>query len=650
MNYISSFLASIILIIGLSFFTPNQTIAQCTIPENIEVFTIGSSTTLVVWTTVPEALAYTIAYTVAGTTNWQFVPTSTATFGNINGLLNNTNYEFRIQVTCPNETLESPSIEQLIQYSETCVPPQNILTTITANNEVLITWDAVSIADQYAVSTDIDGVVDVSIISDTWLTVPYVSNGDYTIEITALCGSESSTPSIYMTSPFLDNTCPAPTNITLIDSSPTSLDIQWDGDMFEFTYLITVENLSTGELEIIEVTTDFYQATIDGLDPNTDYEITIQTLCGNGIISTPTDDIFVTGDVQAVCADLDKIDLNNSGSGHNKRLFDNDLYEDANNIQYTSFTKIIDQVSLTKIIAPNGQITFADANNSVTTNLQHGQLTLFPNQNTTKGQVQYTPDANTPTTYDYFEYEVKYDDGTTILTDTAKVLICPQNINCDISIIVKVQLKILLEGPYDSNTGQMTNNLTSVLPNYAPYSIPPWQLTYEFYKNTSSSDITDWLIVQLMDTNFQTVASSVGLLAQNGEVKDLNGMAGVTFYGVDPNTNYHITIRHRNHLDIISASPLAVNNTVPYDFTQIGNVLAGNTQLKELDSGVYGLHAGDMNGDGVISVVDFNVFNNNLSNIGYYSGDCTMDSNVSISDFNAYRPNASIIGIPQIRY
>ena len=138
MNHFTSFLVYFF-IINLCFFTSNQATAQCNSPENIEVFTIGNNTSIVVWTAVPEAIAYTIAYTISGTTNWQFVPTNTTTFGNVNGLLNNTNYEFRIQVTCPDETLESPSVVQLIQYSETCVPPQTILTTITASNEVLIT-------------------------------------------------------------------------------------------------------------------------------------------------------------------------------------------------------------------------------------------------------------------------------------------------------------------------------------------------------------------------------------------------------------------------------------------------------------------------------------------------------------------------------
>ena len=60
---------------------------------------------------------------------------------------------------------------------------------------------------------------------------------------------------------------------------------------------------------------------------------------------------------------------------------------------------------------------------------------------------------------------------------------------------------------------------------------------------------------------------------------------------------------------------------------------------------------GDIDGNGIISVADFNHFQNQLAVINsYVISDINLDGNVTIEDFNLYIQNSSKIGLNIIRY
>ncbi len=129
---------------------------------------------------------------------------------------------------------------------------------------------------------------------------------------------------------------------------------------------------------------------------------------------------------------------------------------------------------------------------------------------------------------------------------------------------VTVQVKIFLEGPYNSSTGLMNTGLNSS--NFLPLTSP-----YIQDKKTVteiSSDITDWILLQLYDdmNNPPIVSKSVfvrndGMLVlENGTTIQipLDAQAG----------DYYIVLRHRNHLAIRSANKVTISASTPlYDFT-----------------------------------------------------------------------------------
>ena len=77
---------------------------------------------------------------------------------------------------------------------------------------------------------------------------------------------------------------------------------------------------------------------------------------------------------------------------------------------------------------------------------------------------------------------------------------------------------------------------------------------------TGSNAIVDWVRVEVRDALDATkvLASRAALLQRDGDVVDTDGTSGVRL--PVPAGNYHVAFRHRNHLAICTASPVAVSS------------------------------------------------------------------------------------------
>lgn len=96
---------------------------------------------------------------------------------------------------------------------------------------------------------------------------------------------------------------------------------------------------------------------------------------------------------------------------------------------------------------------------------------------------------------------------------------------------------------------------------------------------------------------------------------------------------YYLTIRHRNHLETVSATTLNLSLTNSYNFTDAASKAYGNNQ-KLLASGVWGIYAGDVNQDGVINANDRSSVQSQLLEIanGYVSQDINGDGSINAND------------------
>jgi len=102
----------------------------------------------------------------------------------------------------------------------------------------------------------------------------------------------------------------------------------------------------------------------------------------------------------------------------------------------------------------------------------------------------------------------------------------------------------------------------------------------------------------------------------------------------DYSSDYYITIKHRNHLETVSANTVSFANLeVSYNFTTAATQAYGSN-MKELESGVYGIWAGDVNQDGFININDSGPTINAVrsGDKGYVATDINGDGYVNIND------------------
>lgn len=204
---------------------------------------------------------------------------------------------------------------------------------------------------------------------------------------------------------------------------------------------------------------------------------------------------------------------------------------------------------------------------------------------------------------------------------------------------LKANVKVFLEGPLDSNVMLTELSGNEFLPSAQPYNTAPWFYGGKEVLGSGASSATDWVLVELHSAQdpSQIVAKRACLLRNDGRIMEPNGTLGVTFnnlfYG-----SYYIAVRHRNHLAVMSSSPVLFSpNNDLYDFTNSVNKAYGQNAMMQIASGVYAMYAGDGNGDGIIDDKDRDdLWNSQNGNMGYLNGDFNLDSGVTVKDINDF--------------
>ncbi len=223
---------------------------------------------------------------------------------------------------------------------------------------------------------------------------------------------------------------------------------------------------------------------------------------------------------------------------------------------------------------------------------------------------------------------------------------------------VRVKAKAFLQGAYNPDTNAMRTEISEedILPLTQPYNIAPWNYNgTETISNANAipDNVVDWILLEVRDANNtdNVLAIKAGLLTSDGTVIDTQGSEGLEMDNLTPTQDYVLIFRHRNHLDVMGSTTVALPNANPYDFTQVDKVVGGALQLQHLNASLYALSAGDFDGNGIVLVGDINDYFGETGLINsYVSGDWSLDANVTVDDFNAFVPNASKIAVLEVRY
>ncbi len=204
---------------------------------------------------------------------------------------------------------------------------------------------------------------------------------------------------------------------------------------------------------------------------------------------------------------------------------------------------------------------------------------------------------------------------------------------------VKLALSLWLDGPYDADGDSMTTRLhqQSLIPQTSPYEEDPVTLG-----QLPDVNLVDWILVQLLSADgTQVMASQSAFLTRDGSAASTSGADTLVFDGIT-NASFIIQVQHRNHLQVRSsvAVPLSSGDAVTYDFTTQFSA-AGTNPLKELESDVWGLPAGDATSDGELTSRDYVIWYNQYQQgiSGYRSGDFQLNGTLDSVDYDLWEVN-----------
>lgn len=221
---------------------------------------------------------------------------------------------------------------------------------------------------------------------------------------------------------------------------------------------------------------------------------------------------------------------------------------------------------------------------------------------------------------------------------------------------LRAKLRLMLEGFYNPALYTMNHSLRSnnLLPTSQPYSVAPWN--YNGGENLAilPPNMTDWVLLEVRDaTNPANLLDrSAAILLSDGSVVDIDGNPnGVRFKQLTQVGNYFVSVKHRNHVGAMTATPIVLPSGAIYDFTTAATQAYGIGQQTALpNSNQWGLYAADYNHDGIINYRDGNTYLQSSTFVPQYT---TIDANGNglkdAADFDLFRRNAQIVGIVEVR-
>lgn len=233
-------------------------------------------------------------------------------------------------------------------------------------------------------------------------------------------------------------------------------------------------------------------------------------------------------------------------------------------------------------------------------------------------------------------------------------------INAPLGIVIAP--KVLLAGAYNSALGLMTDSLrvNGMIPLTEPYSAPPLnyaQISYTGGETTTPAilaisgpnAIVDWVFLEIRSSSnpASIIATKRALVQRDGDVVSYtDGVSPVSF----PNQfagNYYVSIKHRNHLGVMTANAIALSSTSTIiDFSNSNpvwtNPVIANAPRK-VEGSLRLLYCGDANAnktvkyngasndkDAVLSVVGNATPNNTV--YGYRTEDVNLDSKIKYNN------------------
>jgi hypothetical protein len=211
--------------------------------------------------------------------------------------------------------------------------------------------------------------------------------------------------------------------------------------------------------------------------------------------------------------------------------------------------------------------------------------------------------------------------------------------------------RVFLDGAYVSATGLMRDDLRAGghLPLAHPYGAAPWNhvgselVDASVLAVTGNDAVVDWVLLELRDPN--NTASVLGrraaLVQRDGDIVDLDGSSPVRFPGMD-NGQYHLAVRHRNHLSAMTGSSYALSDIPTVIDLTVAATSTFGTNARKTSGAVMLLWAGNANSNlainysggsndrtSILNLLGASTYLNPV--LGYHAQDVNMNGAVTYS-------------------
>ncbi len=223
---------------------------------------------------------------------------------------------------------------------------------------------------------------------------------------------------------------------------------------------------------------------------------------------------------------------------------------------------------------------------------------------------------------------------------------------------VKIDLKIMLEGAYDTTADSIktmlntvrkllpgqtpTSSLSTPTPAGQPYALSPWNYAgtegADFTDADYTDDTVDWVLVSFRTDKEASseISRTAALLLNNGYINFVDRCALDLSQNID---SLHIVVEHRNHIGVMTPYKIPIlNDTLTYDFTSQDSYKDPTSSgQKQLAPSVWGMFCCDGNQHDMPSF-DINGndkaiwFDNNGFFDLYIPADYNMDGDINGAD------------------
>ncbi|MFZ1689074.1 MAG: kelch repeat-containing protein [Flavobacteriales bacterium] len=174
-----------------------------------------------------------------------------------------------------------------------------------------------------------------------------------------------------------------------------------------------------------------------------------------------------------------------------------------------------------------------------------------------------------------------------------------------------LQIKVFLEGPYAQGPQLMRDDLRTLglIPVPQPHTQAGMLLTQGVDATIAAGVLTvaganaivDHVIIEVRHPSTPTVrlAAIPALVQRDGDVVAMDGVSPVTM--IASAGSYHVAVRHRNHLGVMTATPVALSAApTTVDFTNTATLTYGTGAQKQVGSKML-MWSGDVTGNGTIA-------------------------------------------------